>query len=281
MKSLRALALAILTAFSFSACLQEEKVIKLNADGSGTVVETMVMSKEVAQQLSGFASGLGGLGGLGQGKPKGEATASPFQILDEEKLRKAADNMGDGVTFVSATPLSTVAGDGFVATYAFTDINKLKVDQNPTESIPGANNPLMKMNKTKKESVKFEFTKGSPASLTVKMPQPKESDLQKERPKNPGGSEMAAMMMQQMFKNLKVSLAVEVTGKITESNAEYREGSRVTLMDIDFNKVLADPVKFKALTEAQPKTLEEAKSLVKGIDGIKAETQPTVTVKFK
>jgi hypothetical protein len=280
MKSLRALALAVLVAFTFSGCFQEEKVIKLNPDGSGTVVETMVMSKEVVQQLQGFASGFGGLTG---GKSKGDGAASPFQILDENKLRDAADKMGDGVTFVSATPVTTAMGEGFVATYAFEDINKLKVDQNPGDNVPGGNNPMMKMNKMKKEPVKFEFTKGSPASLTVKMPQPKQADLEKSRPKMPNaaGGDMAAMMMQQMFKNLKISVAVEVGGKITESNAEYQDGSRVTLVDIDFNKVLADPEKFKALTQAQPKTLEEAKTLVKGIDGIKAETQPTVTVKFQ
>jgi hypothetical protein len=55
----------------------------------------------------------------------------------------------------------------------------------------------------------------------------------------------------------------------------------VTLMELDFNKVLANPEKFKMLSQAQPKTIEETKALVKGIDGIKAEAQPVVTVKFQ
>ena len=280
MKFLRALALAIFAALTLSACLQQEKVIKLNTDGSGTVEETMVMGKEVVAQMKQMSEGFGS---LLQGKGNAPAAGSPFQIMDEKKLREAAGGMGDGVTFVSATPVTTPAGEGFKAIYAFTDINKLKIDQNPSGNMPGADNPLLqKANKPKKESVKFEFIKGAPASLTVKLPQPKQSDLPKERPQVPGGGQdMAGLMMQQMVKDMKVSLAIEVAGRIVQTNAEYKDASRVTLMEMDFNKVLANPEKFKALAAAQPKTIEEAKTLVKGVDGIKAETQPTVTVKFQ
>jgi hypothetical protein len=280
MQSLRVLVLAILVAVSLSACLQQEKLIKLKTDGSGTVEETMVMGKEVVAQMKQMADGFGA---FAQGKAKADGGATPFQIMDEKKLREAAGKMGEGVTFVSAKPITTATGEGFTAVYAFTDINKLKIDQNPGENMPGADNPMLqKANKSKKEPVKFEFSKGSPASLTVKLPQPKQSDLPKERPQLPAsGQDMAAMMMQQMFKDMKVSLAIEVAGRITETNAEYKDTSRVTLMEMDFNKVLANPEKFKALSAAQPKTIEEAKALVKGTEGIKAETQPTVTVKFQ
>lgn len=276
MKFLCSSALALFAVFFFTACLQEEKVIKLKTDGSGTVEETMVMNKEVIAQMKQMTTGLGALL-QGKGKSDG-AGAPPFQVMDEQKLRDAAERMGDGVTFVSAKPLTTPTGEGFTAIYAFTDINKLKIDQNP-----GADNPAMKMaNKGKKEPVYFGFTKGAPAALTVKLPQPKAGDLPKERPqKAPGSADMAAMMMQQMFKDMKISLAIEVAGRIVQTNAEYKDGSRVTLMELDFNKVLADPEKFKALTAAQPKTIEEAKALIKGTDGIKAETQPEVTVKFQ
>ena len=280
MKFLRSGACALLALCFLSACLQQEKVIKLKTDGSGTVEETMVMSKEVIAQMKQMTDGLGA---LLQGKGKTDGGGTPFQVLDEKKLRDAAERMGDGVTFVSAKPLTTPTGEGYTAVYAFTDINKLKIDENPGANLPGGDNPAMKMaNKGKKEPVKFEFTKGAPASLTVKMPQPKPGDLPKERPqKSPGGEEMALMMMQQMFKDMKVSLAIEVAGRIVQTNAEYKDAARVTLMEMDFNKVLANPEKLKALGQAQPKTIEEAKALVKGTEGIKAETQPVVTIKFQ
>jgi len=80
---------------------------------------------------------------------------------------------------------------------------------------------------------------------------------------------------------MRLSLVVEVEGTIGETNAEYHEGSRVTLMDMDFNKVLADPAKFKAMAKANPQSLQEAKELIKGLDGVKIETAPEVKIKFQ
>ena len=77
------------------------------------------------------------------------------------------------------------------------------------------------------------------------------------------------------------TLLPEVAGKITETNAAYSDGKRVTLMEMDFNKLLANPEKMKALTKANPKTIEEMKALVKGVDGVKVETAPAVKIKFQ
>jgi hypothetical protein len=80
---------------------------------------------------------------------------------------------------------------------------------------------------------------------------------------------------------MRMVLAIEVQGQITETNAEYRDGARVTLMDMDFNKVIANPDKFKALAKANPQSVQEAKALLKGLDGVKIETAPEVKIKFQ
>ncbi|HEX8295392.1 MAG TPA: hypothetical protein VF593_03775 [Chthoniobacteraceae bacterium] len=279
MHTLRALLFALLAVFGWSGCFQQETTVRVKADGSGTLEETTVMSKQAVEQMKQMSSGLEGLLG-GKGAPAGET----FKLLDEKKLRAAAEKKGEGVTFVSAKPITTPTGEGFTAIYAFADVSKLRVDQNPGDNIPGgANAAMMLGEKAKTEAVKFQFTKGAPASLVVKLPQPKPGDLPKEKPAQTpaGGEDAAMMMMQQMFKDMKMSLVVEVEGKIVRSNAEYQDASRVTLMELDFNKVLANPEKLKALTKAQPKTIEETKALVKGVDGIKAEAQPTVTIQFQ
>jgi hypothetical protein len=72
-----------------------------------------------------------------------------------------------------------------------------------------------------------------------------------------------------------------VAGTIAQTNAEYRDGARVTLMEMDMNKLLADPVKFKEMAKANPQTLQEAKTLMKGVDGVKVEAAPEVKIKFQ
>ena len=240
----------------------------------------MLFRSATVAQIEQMAAGFGDLGGEKKdGKP-----AKGFELMDAEKLKAAAEKMGEGVTFIGAQKIDNESGSGFVATYAFTDINKLKLDQNPSDLLPtpGGKKGAAGPGAGKKEPVTFKFTKGPLAELTVKMPTPdlKAAAKQKEQA-GAGMEDMAMQMMQQMFKDMKISMAIEVTGTIKETNAEYRDGSRVTLMEMDFNKLLANPEKFKQLAKENPKSIQESKALMKGIDGVKVETAPEVKIKFQ
>lgn len=260
MKFLPALCVVLLAAFCLTGCLQVEKIVRLRADGSGTIEETLLIPKATLASLQQMA----GAGG------------KPLDLFDEGKLKTAAGQMGDGVILVSAKKISSDAGEGFTATYAFTDVNKLKLDQNPIEAMPGpTGSPGTNENK---EPIVFHFTKGSPAELSIVTPAPQ---FKPKAPQPEGAEDMAMQMMQRMLKDMKMTFALEVEGKISETNAAYHEGSRVTFMEMDFNKVLADPVKFKALAKANPQSLQEAKALIKGLDGVKVETSPEVKIKFQ
>lgn len=280
MKILRLFFAATLFTLGLSGCLQIENVVQLQPDGSGRLEEKVVMSKAALAQIEQMAAGFGDLGGEKKdGKP-----AKGFELMDEEKLKAAAAKMGEGVTFIGARKIDNESGSGFVATYAFTDINKLKLDQNPSDLMPtpggkkGAAGPAG----AKTEPVTFKFTKGTPSELTVKMPTPDLKAAAKQKEQAAAGmDDMAVQMMQQMFKDMKISMAIEVAGGITETNAEYRDGSRVTLMEMDFNKLLANPEKFKQLAKEKPKTIQESKALMKGIEGVKVETAPEVKIKFQ
>jgi hypothetical protein len=266
MKPLRYLLVAALSVLGLTGCLQDEKIVKVKPDGSGTLEETVTMSKETIAMME----GMGNMGG-----PDAKKDAKKPYEPDEAKLKAVAEKMGTGVTFVSAKLVDTEKGKGFTAIYAFKDINTLKLGQSPDLGEAGA----MKV-ESKEDPITFKFTKGSPAELKVSMPSPKGKD-----PKAPaqpeGQEEMAMQMMKQVFKDMKMTIAVEVAGTIKETNAEYKNGSRVTLLEVDFNKLLADPEKFKKLAKENPQSLQESKALLKGVEGIKMEATPEVSIKFQ
>ena len=54
-------------------------------------------------------------------------------------------------------------------------------------------------------------------------------------------------MMKTMFQGFKVAIDLEVVGKILKTNADYVEGSRITLMEIDMGALLNDEAKLRAL----------------------------------
>jgi hypothetical protein len=261
MKFLRAAFVVVAAVFFLTGCLQVERVVKLKPDGSGTIEETVLIPKAALATLQ-------QMGGGAKGKS--------LDIFDEGKLKQEAAKMGEGVTYVSGKKVSSDAGEGFTATYAFTDVNKLKLDQNLADSMPG---PTPGGDQGRKpEPVVFHFAKGSPAVLTVTMPAP---EFKPKAEKPDGMDDVALQMMQQMLKDMKMTFALEVQGTISETNATYRDGGRVTLMEMDFNKVLSNPEKFKAMAKANPQTMQEAKAILKEIDGIKVETSPEVKIKFQ
>ncbi len=250
-----------------SGCFQVEEVVHLKTDGSGTIEETCTMSSAAIAQIKQMQAGAAG------------ANAKPVELFDEAKLKEQASKMGDGVTFVSAKKLKTPTGEGFAATFAFTDINKLKISPEPPSMGDGGT-----VTTDDSKAITFKFDKGHPAQLSINNPQSPKEDAAA-APKAPDAaadatSDAMGAMLMQALKDMRVTVRVETEGTIVNTNSAYKDGSKVTLFDVDFNKVLADPAKAKQLMKSQDQTAESAK-LLKTIPGIAFETANPVIIKFQ
>ena len=265
----RLLALAaLLPALFLAGCLQVDAVVKVKPDGSGTIEQKVMMTPEVVAQMKSMAQAFGG------DKPG----AKGAEIYDEAKLKAQAAEMGEGVTFTSGKKATAADGsEGYTAVFAFTDIAKLKLKTSPGAFGPAGSGMSMK---SKDAPVTFQFTKGRPAELTIHN---ERTAKKKDAAPSPEDAAQEALlpMMQQMLKDMRMNVAVEVVGKISETNAQWKEGSRVTLMDMEMNKILADPVKFKAMTKIKDPNSAEEKALIASVPGIKVETAETVKIKFQ
>ncbi len=92
------IALLFAGALTTSACFQMTTVLKVNADGSGTISHRMVYTKAALAQLKQFAAFGGGRGG---GDP-----------LSEQVARDTTASIGPGVTYVSSELVTTPLGQG-------------------------------------------------------------------------------------------------------------------------------------------------------------------------
>jgi hypothetical protein len=254
--------LALTLALASTGCLRSTTTIDLKADGSGTVVQETALSAQALGMLQGMA-------GANQTGDK------PMQLFGEEQARKAAETMG--VTFVSGEAIKTGELEGYRARYAFEDIAKVtvKMDQSADSLAPGSD--------TKKPPFGFTFTRGAATSvLTIRMPDQASGTAPGGLPlPGAGGTDadkaqaaQAMAMMKMMMRGLFVDVALNVNGRIIKSNAPYVEGSRVTLMQIDFDKLLADEAALLKLQSAK-----DIKSLA-AVPGLKVVTEPTVTIEF-
>jgi len=253
-----------------TGCIRSATVINVKADGGGTVEQTMLVNL-------GLMKGM--LGGLG-----GQATPAPG-ALNEADLKRTATRMGEGVTYVSAEPVKSPDGfEGTKAIYAFTDVTKLRVDQDP--NLSGSTTGGIATPPKDSNPVTFAFAAaGGINTLTVSLKdEPKPADGKTPAPT--GGPDMdnpqMMEMMKSMFKGFKVSIDVVVDGAIVETNADHVAGSRVTLLEMDMETLLKDEAKLKELQKVlgPGASVSELKPYLKDVKGLKIN-DPVVTIAFK
>lgn len=280
MKRLLLAATSALIALALPGCLQNETTIHLNKDGSGTLIDETLLG---AQMLAMMDQMLAGFGGGGADKPKEDPTK---QMFSEDKAKKRAAELGEGVTFVKSEPLEKNGAKGARTTYAFKDINKLKVStgdsmQNMSKMGPMGEAPAPAAKK--QEPIGFAFANGK---LTIKMPEP-EKPAAPEAPaaEGPGKPDMdtpeAQAMMKQMMGDMKMSLKIVCDSGIAETNASNKDGNTITLFEMDMGKLMENPETFKKLSSVDQKDPAAAMEAMKNIKGVKVETKKEVTVTVK
>jgi hypothetical protein len=267
MRALRVL-LLITASAALTACINSSTLIKVKPDGSGTVEQTTLVNTGAMKAM---------MPGMTQPGQPG--------AVNEADLKRTAERMGKGVRLVSAEPAKLGTFEGSKAIFAFDDINLVQVSQDP--SMGGSSDGMMVAAPQPPENpVKFTLKKNDSgtSTLTVQFQDKPGAGVNTEKPQ--GGPDMSdptvMNMVKTMFDGFKIAINLEVLGSIVKTNAEYVEGPRVTLMEMDLGLLFADQEKLKALQGkiGPGASLSEVKPYLKDIKGIKIDG-PTVSVEFK
>ena len=269
MKTPTRILFTVLLCVILAGCISVETTIKLNKDGSGQIVEKMGVAKGIA----GMASAMSGGAAEGEGP----------QMFSRGQFEKGARDFGMGVRLVSMSESESQSMKYFEMVYVFDDINKVGIDQNQGNRVPSSGD--RSANK-KEEAVKFSFHAGEGYStLKIRMPEADTGGSKQELPdqedKSPEMEEAELQMMKMMFKGMHFAIKIELNGDIVETNATNVEENTVTLLDIDFDKIMNNPEKLKELSKKGPEGIEEAKEILKDIEGLKFEFERDIMVKFE
>jgi hypothetical protein len=287
MKRTSAFFLVVVAATLLTGCITFLTEIKLRGDGSGTMVQTITINPEqMKASMEGIAKQMGGTTTESKEDPKKSspkaAEEGPFK---EDDLKVKASDLGQGVTFVSAEKIDTKTAAGVRVTYAFKDINQLAVNPKPAAAMGTAG-----AGASSQDALKFRFNRkpDGNAVLTVVFASSKPEAVKEQAvtlppPASPEESAQQMAMMKQMFKGLHLGMAVDVEGKVVKTNSPYVEGSKVTLMDIDFDPLLSDEEGLKALSAKMETAMgDDRKTMeaLKGIKGLKITTDPEISIEF-
>lgn len=270
----RYLVLAVCISF-IPGCFQVETTVRVNPDGSGTIEERMLMSRMIIKQFDEMSRAFADP----DEKPK------PFTLHEEEKLRKRAANLGQGVAYVSSSAIDDDSYCGYKALYSFSDINKVRLSSAGKEAMPGDGE---EEGGTADGAVEFKYFPGATSRLVIIMPRNenagKPSDSKSNNSEEPPMTPEQKKEFGEMMKGMRFSLAVEVTGAIVKTNATHCKGNRITLFEFDLDRMGGGFEELQKLQSAggeQAPTLADARNLLKNLPGVSVELNDQVEVLFK
>jgi hypothetical protein len=289
MKKAAALVIAAVSMFLLTGCFSSSWIITLNKDGSGTVDMKYRLDKQVIDMMQSMGNG------------NDSAPESGADLIEQQDLEEMAASMGEGVRYVSAEPLpEDDSSIGFSARFEFRDINTLGID--PAKGAPEQEQEAQATQDGQEQpAFTFDYTRGQPSELLVFIEQDddqgngtnsstqQDSSSEKENQQNNHNSsgegaaedqEMMMSMMKPYFRSMSFLVQLKIKGSIRSTDASYRDGNTVTLMDMDMGKIVNKDELFKKVVDSAElddkdvrKRLEEA--------GIRIETKDEVSVVFQ
>ena len=270
----------VLVGILASGCMQISQEVKVNRDGTGMMVETVKFSPSVMEIVKGFAESMMDLGKEKQKKISRE------NLFPEEQFREKAKQMGEGVEFLSREVKDFEEEMvGYVATYKISDIDKFILNPQEAEEEqmmkkPGTNTPIT-----------FRFNKGKgSSSLQIRQhfaehEKKKEKKIEKEaqeKEESTQADEEQLAQLIEMMKGMRMQIVIECGEEIETTNADWWDKNRIILLDFDVEQLLSHPDKLQMLSKMEkPKTKEDFKKLLQGIEGIKFNLDEEIEVKFR
>jgi len=248
-------------------CFQASTVVRVKADGSGTIEQRILLTDAAMDQLRAFAI----LGGN---------SADTIDPTSEAQARSLAASIGPGVTYVSSMPVRGDKAQGRDIVYAFTNITKLRISEQP--KVPGGISLRSSGVSTEGEPITFALNRQPDGNVQLRILVPRPGMLPLATPNASGEVTPPSLDQIEMVRGIlagaRLTVAVEPEGQLVSTSSPFVDGNRVTLIDLDIDKAGSDPDLVKKLQS--PKTLEDAKTAINSVPGLKITLDPEISVIF-
>ncbi len=275
-----ALAMALMT----TGCLRSATTVLVHDNGSATITDTTLFAPRFLAMMASLDKGFGGEREDGQ-KPE------PVKPWSDSSLTADALDFGPDVTLKSWKEVEIDGMQGYVAIYKAPSVNDLILDgDRGTEKAKTGDEDDSDEADEPKDPWRLSYSNGvltimNPPDIEEALNEPVEQEEQQEQSEEE--LRQTIDMMAGFMRDMKISVAVAVDGTIKETNALHRDGNRVILISMDFDKMVdvwqEDPNTFKDFDKMKEdgdvKTIQDM--LDKYPEGaLMIETQPKVTVRF-
>ncbi|MDQ7825401.1 MAG: hypothetical protein RDV48_21550 [Candidatus Eremiobacteraeota bacterium] len=292
MKRVFAAIFLLLFAAALGGCMDIGTVVKVKPDGSGTIEEKAMFSKDAVDMITSMEKNMKESvdKSLKAAKDKAPPSDGPegtageikkaLSLYDEGKLKAKAEDFGKGVTYLGSRKLLLEGGEGFEVQYGFPDVNALIIAHRSVDDLGGGGSGEAL------RTYAMTFQKGAPSKLIIKVPElsmgrklfprsdaPETVSLEKQRE--------AFGVFKTLFKGMKLFLAVQAEGTIVETNASFSEGNRVVLIDIDVDKMDFSDEQLEKMNEKKDESYSGLMAALGNTAGFRIEAKNEVWITIR
>lgn len=279
----RVFLLVVVAMVFLTGCVEYGLIIKVNQDGSGEIVENMLL----ANQIMNLTQAL---------------NFSDFDLyaFTPGRQQDKASYFGEGVSFSTLEEITTETKQGYKSVYLFDDINKVRIAENAinntvdelTESIQHRDS-YGKGNNESDNYFSFEYDQRKKGTLTIvnnfsEVLEDVQDELDDEVYEeyedydyydDEDDDRSNAAVVKLALQGLKIYTKVEFTN-IKKSNVPY-ENNQITLFEIDMDKIIENKEIFKSLSNDDTTEISKFLNNEKKIDGVVFHNIEKITVDFK
>lgn len=273
--------LALVAVLFLTGCVEYGITVKVNKDGSGQIVEKMLLSNQMMNMAKAM-------------NPSEEGA----KAFSKEKQMEKAPQFGENVVFDSMKEITTDSKQGYEVIYKFNDVNKIMLSQDTfSESIELMTEDMSMGEEEEMEDEDeedgldnfFNFEYNKKGNLIINngfvINQAKKDAIkdlvEDEEDEVMSDQELEqSMAMAKMFvQGMKFSMKVEFDN-IKDANVPY-ENNQITLFEIDMSKIMKDDATFKELMRHNGEEIAKVFTNEKKVDGITFQDKEEITVNFK
>ncbi len=262
-----------------TGCYQANYLIKVQSDGSGTVEETFVMSKTILQKTGQMTAQM-----MSDHPEEPQSTGHDYKwnLFNEDKLKRSANQMGEGVRYVSGEPVSREDFEGYKAVYRFSDIRNLILSQNPSGNVPSNILAVLNRRENREGQFRFQIEPGNPSKLYIQQVMIKFENGEaidegnRQSPADEEDREKAMTWLKQIFDLMRVKIQIEV-----QTNAAYREDARITLMDVRFEELSKSPELLNKLIDSPNLSYMDVLEMARELPGNRMDQNKEIVVEFR
>lgn len=276
--------IAILALLLLTGCVEYGLTIKLNKDGSGEIVEEMLLSNQVMNMIKAM-----------------DSDGNSVDAFTQEEVQKKSPSFGEDIVFSKFEEIATESKQGYKAVYKFNDINKVRFSEDMmSESIESlSDNMPMGDNEEDEGDDKgdadkfytFEYNKKGQLTIsngfTEEINEARNNEENIEEIEDESEDEeidsqdlQQQLAMAKMFtQGMKIYTKVKFE-TIKDANVPY-ENNEVILFEIDMDKLMNNPDTFAEIINNGEKELTKFLNNERTIDGIIFHNQEKIIVNFK